>query len=72
MNPSAQASLSTGSVTILDSSFIRSNIPMTRAIELMELAFRLLSGKQAYVPGRVVMSTPDERMSVFFKPAFLS
>jgi ornithine cyclodeaminase/alanine dehydrogenase-like protein (mu-crystallin family) len=66
-----QAPILTGSVTVLDSSFIRSSIPMARAIELMESAFRLLSGKEAHVPRRVVMSTPDERMSVFFKPAFL-
>lgn len=44
---------------------------MSRAIELMGLAFKLLSDKSAFVPPRVVMTSQDESMSVFFKPAFL-
>ncbi len=58
--------------SLLTSSFIRNHIPMTRAIDLMEIAFRILSEKSATVPKRIVMSTPDNAMSVFFKPAFLS
>ena len=60
------------SVRVLNSSFIKSSVPMKRAIQLMENAFRILSVKSAYVPQRVVMTTPDESMSIFFKPAFLS
>jgi len=45
---------------------------MSRAIELMESAFKILSANSAYVPPRVVMTTPDDKMSVFFKPAFMS
>ncbi len=59
-------------VRVLNSSFIRANVPMSRAIDLMETAFSILSEKSAYVPPRVVMSTPDHNMSIFFKPAFLS
>lgn len=44
---------------------------MIKAIGLMETAFRILSEKSAYIPPRVVMTTPDDSMSIFFKPAFL-
>lgn len=60
------------SVQVLNSSFIRSTVPMSRAIQLMETAFRMLSEQSAYVPERVVMTTPDDSLSVFFKPAFMS
>ncbi len=59
-------------LTALTASFIRTHIPMHRAIELMEEAFKILSEKSAKVPKRIVMSTPDQAMSVFFKPAFLT
>ena len=60
------------SVLVLNSSFIKENVPMSRAIELMETAFRMLSDHNAYIPKRVVMTTPDESLSIFFKPAFMS
>jgi len=60
------------SAIILNASFIKVNVTMGRAIELMGNAFTILSAKSAHVPPRVVMSTPDNSMSVFFKPAFLS
>lgn len=59
-------------VRVLNSSFIKTNVPMARAIDLMQTAFSILSDKSAYVPPRVVMSTPDNNMSIFFKPAFIS
>jgi ornithine cyclodeaminase/alanine dehydrogenase-like protein (mu-crystallin family) len=59
------------SIKVLDSSSIKSIVSMSRAIKLMEIAFPILSAKQAHVPARVVMRTPDHSMSVFFKPAFL-
>lgn len=59
------------SATVLNSSFIKNNVPMTRAIGLMENAFQLLSDKSAYIPERVVMTTPDDSISIFFKPAFM-
>lgn len=60
------------SIRVLDASAIKSYVPMTRAIKLMEIAFPILSVKEAHVPRRVVMRTPDASLSVFFKPAFMS
>lgn len=60
------------SVRILNSSFIKTHVPMARAIGLMEIAFRILSEESAYIPNRVVVSSPDDSMSIFFKPAFMS
>jgi len=60
------------SVRVLNSSFIKSRVPMAKAIGLMETAFRILSAHTAYIPKRVVMTTPDDSVSVFFKPAFMS
>ncbi len=60
------------SVRVLNSSFIKTHVPMIRAIGLMEIAFRILSEESAYIPNRTVISTPDDSMSVFFKPAFLT
>ncbi len=62
----------TSEVRVLNSSFIKANVTMARAIDLMQTAFSILSDKSAYVPPRVVMSTQDHKMSIFFKPAFLS
>jgi ornithine cyclodeaminase len=59
------------SIRIFNSDRIKALVPMSRAIELMGLAFKLLSDKSAFVPPRVVMTSQDESMSVFFKPAFL-
>jgi ornithine cyclodeaminase/alanine dehydrogenase-like protein (mu-crystallin family) len=59
-------------VKVLSSSFINTHVPMTRAIELMESAFKILSANSAYIPPRVVMTTPDNKLSVFFKPAFMN
>ncbi len=59
-------------VRVLNASFIKTYVPMKKAIDLMEEAFRILSEKSASIPQRVVMSTPDDKMSIFFKPAFLS
>ena len=59
------------SIKILNTSSLKALIPMPLAIDLMGTAFRFLSDKSAYVPPRVVMSSQDESMSVFFKPAFL-
>lgn len=60
------------SLTVINRSAIKSHVPMARAIDLMEIAFRILSEESAYIPNRTVISTPDDSMSVFFKPAFLS
>lgn len=60
------------SARVLNSSFIKQNVPMVRAIGLMENAFQLLSDKSAYVPERVVLATPDDSISIFFKPAFIN
>lgn len=59
-------------VRVMNAAFIRTHIPMKRAIELMETAFPILSSKSELVPDRIVMSTPDNSLSIFFKPAFLS
>ncbi len=59
-------------VKVLNASFIKAHVPMIKAITLMEEAFRILSEKSAYIPQRIVMSTPDDKMSIFFKPAFMS
>ncbi len=59
-------------IRVMNAEFIKTHIPMTRAIELMEIAFPILSSKSEHVPDRIVMSTPDESLSVFFKPAFLN
>jgi ornithine cyclodeaminase/alanine dehydrogenase-like protein (mu-crystallin family) len=45
---------------------------MNRAIDLMAEAFLVLSSGEASIPPRVVMNSPGNVMSVFFKPAFLS
>jgi ornithine cyclodeaminase/alanine dehydrogenase len=59
-------------VRVLNASFIKGHVSMGRAIVLMEEAFRILSDRSAYIPQRVIMPTPDDKMSVFFKPAFVS
>ena len=61
-----------GSIRMLNSAFIREHVSMHRAIDLMGTAFEVLSSKEEAVPPRVVMTTPDQTISVFFKPAFLS
>ena len=63
--------ISKDSIRVLNASSIKSLIPMERAIELMGSAFKILSDKSAFVPPRVVMTSQDESMSVFFKPAFV-
>jgi ornithine cyclodeaminase/alanine dehydrogenase len=60
------------SITVLDRSAITANVSMPEAIGLMETAFRILSEKSASIPDRTVISTPDDSLSIFFKPAFLS
>jgi ornithine cyclodeaminase/alanine dehydrogenase len=57
---------------VVNSSFIKDHVGMERAIELMKDAFTILSARSAYIPPRVVMTTPDDKLSVFFKPAFVS
>lgn len=60
------------SIAVIDQSTIKSHVSMSRAIGLMEIAFRILSEESAYIPNRTVIATPDDSMSIFFKPAFLS
>ncbi len=60
------------STHVLNASFITSRVSMPRAIELMEDAFRILSEKSAFIPARVVVTNPEDTLSVFFKPAFFT
>lgn len=59
-------------IILIKASEIKKYITMEDAIDSMCEAFQVLTGKQSYVPPRMVASLQEDAISMFLKPAYVS